>query len=488
VKTNNPFLPGISTKLDGRTRRGQLEEIRNKLLRLRGESLADFGILFGEVLPLGVLHRAQEHLRTRVFPEVVVFWAWISQLLESNASCARALTLVQSWYDSAGLPLPAFDTSSYCRARARLSDGFLGVVERQTMAYAENRIEGHHLWYGFRLKAIDGTSVKLLDSDANQEAYPQPSNQAPGCGYPVMGVSGVLDLATGRIEAHALGGYREHDARGLYKLCGHFGENDLLIADRAYSSYELMALLLAGGTHSVMRLHQRREGKLDWRRGRRLDPDSRVVVWTRPPAPGDCGITREQWEGLPATMEIRLVRVRGKGRDGKARTMYVATTLTDAQAHPTAEIGHLYAERWKIEVKFRDIKTTMRMEMLRTRSPEMARKSVRMMAIAYNLVKAIQMEAVAGMPVVIDEIGFKGSLDVLNEFRGQFRGAGKRPRLLRLKLRSFFERILERVLRIRPGRSEPRATKLRPKPYQYLTKPRAEFTEILHRSHYRAAA
>ena len=130
----------------------------------------------------------------------------------------------------------------------------------------------------------------------------------------------------------------------------------------------------------------------------------------------------------------------------------------------------------------------MKMEMLRTRNLEMARKTVRMMAIAYNLVKALQMEAVAGEPVVIDEIGFKGSLDVINEFRGRFRGAGNHPRLLGMRLRSLQERILERILRIRPGRSEPRATKLRPKPYQYLTRPRAEFREIPHRSHYRAAA
>ena len=488
MKTNNPFLPGISTKLDGRTRRRQLEEIRIKLREIRGESLADLGNLFSEVLPPGVLHLAQEHLRTRVFPDAVVFWAWISQLLESNASCAKALTLVQNWYGAAGLPVPAFDTSSYCRARARLSDGFLDVVEEQTRAYAEKRIEAHHLWYGLRLKAIDGTSVKLLDSDANQEAYPQPSGQKPGCGYPVMGVTGVLDLATGRIEAHALGGYRDHDARGLYKLCGHFGKNDLLIADRAYSSYELIALLLAGGTHSVMRLHQKREGKLDWRRGRRLDPDSRLVVWTKPPVPGDCGITREQWEALPDTMDVRIVRTRATDRDGRPKWLYVATTLTDAEAYPSEEVALLYAERWKIEVKFRDIKTTMKMEMLRTKSPEMARKTVRMMVIAYNLVKAIQMEAVAGQPVVIDEIGFKGSLDVINEFRSQFRGAGKQTRLLGLKLRSLGERVLERILRIRPGRSEPRATKLRPKPNQYLTKPRAEFREIPHRSHYRAAA
>ena len=118
----------------------------------------------------------------------------------------------------------------------------------------------------------------------------------------------------------------------------------------------------------------------------------------------------------------------------------------------------------------------------------MARKSLRMAFIAYNLVKALQMDAIEGEPYLMDEIGFKGSLDVITEFRSQFRGLGARPRVLSKRREALRKRIRERVLRIRPGRAEPRATKLRPKPYQYLTKPRAEFREILHRNHYRAAA
>jgi len=89
--------------------------------------------------------------------------------------------------------------------------------------------------------------------------------------------------------------------------------------------------------------------------------------------------------------------------------------------YPAEEIALLYAERWKIEVKFRDIKTTMKLEMIWVKKPEMARKSLRMAFIAYNLVKALQMDAIAGEPYVMDEIGFKGTLDVVTEFRGQFR-------------------------------------------------------------------
>ena len=113
---------------------------------------------------------------------------------------------------------------------------------------------------------------------------------------------------------------------------------------------------------------------------------------------------------------------------------------------------------------------------------------MRMACVSYNLVKALQMEALVGQPYVMDEIGFKGTLDVINECRSQFHRMQSKPRLFVGRIRTLEERILERILLIRPGRSEPRATKLRPKPYQLLTKPRAEFREISHRNHYRAAA
>jgi IS4 transposase len=203
-------------------------------------------------------------------------------------------------------------------------------------------------------------------------------------------------------------------------LCSHFGQDDLLIADRAYGSYELIALLLGRGTQSVMRLHQKREGKIDWRQGKKIDANSRLITWTKPPRPGKCGITQEEWAALPETMRLRLVRAKGKDRAGKIRSIYIVTTLTSAEKYPTEEIALLYAERWKIEVKFRDIKTTMGLELLRVKSPEMARKSMRMACVCYNLVKALQMEALVGQPYVMDEIGFKGTLDVINEFRGQF--------------------------------------------------------------------
>ncbi|MFV1995583.1 MAG: IS4 family transposase [Verrucomicrobiales bacterium] len=485
MRKTTPFLPGISAKLYGSHKRRQLEVARIERDKLRGRSITDLGTLFSDVLPVERMEAANSlgpgKRRRRTFPQVIVFWAWASQLLEFNASCNKALTSIQSWYSKAGLKVPEFDNSSYCRARVRLSDEFLDEAGAMLESYAEGRLEPWHYWYGHRLKAIDGTSIRLMDTPENQAEYPQPSGQKPGCGFPVMGVVGVLDLGRGNLEGYVECKQSEHDAKGAWRLRNEFSPEDVVIADRAFCSYELIASLLHNDVQSVMRLHQMR--KVDWRRGKKIDPNSRIVTWERPARPGKSGITTGEWLALPETLLVRLVRVRAKGRDGKMRTMYIATTLLDT-GYPSEEIAMLYAERWKIEVKFRDIKTTMRLEEFRVRTPAMARKTLRMVQLVYNLIKVRQTEAIRGEAVSLDELAFKDTIGVLNEFRSGFCALLRHPRLLAKERDKLEERIAERTLLIRPGRTEPRAVKLRPKPYQYLTAPRREFIGIFHRSHY----
>ena len=488
MKNKPNFLPGISPKFYGRPKRRQLEALRLAREKAFANSITDLGVLFNDVLPIDWLASISTDRRERLFPQVITFWAWASQLLEQNESCAKALTLIQKWYCSAELTPPAFDTSGYCKARQRLPLEFLQAIHEKIEHHAEGRVRNHHLWYGHRLKAIDGTSVKLMDTSANQALYAQPSTQKKGCGFPVMGVTGVLDMARGTICDFLTGPWQQHDAKGLYQLSENFVSGDIVIADRAYCSYELIGKLKTNEVDSVMRLHQKRELKLSWRTGTKLGPDSRLISWKKPRTRGKSGLTEAEWKELPGEMPIRLVRTQSLTREGNKQTIYLATTLLDAEQYPTEEIAILYEKRWKIEVKFRDIKTTMGFEMLRVKSPEMAHLTMLMLQIVYNLTKAKQAEAITGEAIQLDEIGFKGTLDVLNENRSRFQLLASHPQLLAKENAKLDERIRERMFLIRPFRQEPRAIKTRPKTFQYLTKPRHEFTEIQHKSRYRKAA
>jgi hypothetical protein len=229
LKKLPPFLPGLSTKLQGCQRRRQLEIFRQQRVEALRSSISDLGSLFHDILSAEWLLEIASDIRERSFTQVTVFWAWVSQVLEQNESCANAVTLIQSWHKDKGLRPPSYDTSSYCKARLRLPDEFLDQVHEKIETHAEARVEGHHLWRGLRLKAIDGTSVKLMDTMDNQKEYPQPSGQASGCGFPVMGVVGVLDLARGTLSDFITCPYRQHDIKGYYELRRHFQSGDLSV-------------------------------------------------------------------------------------------------------------------------------------------------------------------------------------------------------------------------------------------------------------------
>lgn len=96
------------------------------------------------------------------------------------------------------------------------------------------------------------------------------------------------------------------------------------------------------------------------------------------------------------------------------------TTLIDAAAYPWDEVASLYLHRWEIELRFRDIKTTMGMEMLRTKSPEMVHKEVLMHMIASNPVRLMMIKAGKTHRINHRRISFKGVVQVLEECRSGF--------------------------------------------------------------------
>jgi hypothetical protein len=162
----------------------------------------------------------------------------------------------------------------------------------------------------------------------------------------------------------------------------------------------------------------------------------------------------------------------------------LVTTLLDARAYPAEAIARLYARRWKIELWFRDIKTSMGVEVLRCQSPEMVHKEVEMFLIAYNLVRCLMAQAATIHPAPLDRLSFKGTVDAVRQFSvaiAQARSKKKRSQLLGALL----EVIARDQVPERPGRREPRAVKRRPKPYQLLNRPRPLMKELQHRGKYR---
>src|SRR3954470_857562 len=233
----------------------------------------------------------------------------------------------------------------------------------------------------------------MPDTPENQAAYPQSKAQAPGLGFPIARLLVVFSLAVGTVLEAAIGPYqgKQTSEPALLRLViGQFRPGDVVLADRSFCSYWVIAALRARGVDVVVRLHQAR--KADFRRGRRLGREDHLVTWTKPAhVPG--WMSRAEYEAMPAQLTIRELRIRVRDRTKRVRDLIIATTLVNAASYPADELRSLFRQRWHAELDLRALKTEMRMEMLRTKTPEMVRKEVAVHLLAYNLIRGMMAEA-----------------------------------------------------------------------------------------------
>ena len=468
-----PFLPGISHGLFGRQRRCQLDQLRAQTEQLRRASLSGLCEIFGAWLPLALLGQSPEgdNSRQRLYPLSLTFWAFLSQVLSPGSACREVVRKVQGWYAQHYRTLPDSGTSAYCQARGRLALGRLHELHEHLVSKLDASIAAPDLWLGRRVKVVDGTGLSMPDTRANQNAWPQPSTQKPGCGFPVVRLVACFCLASGALLQWVEGTLQAHDGRLFQKLLAFFQKGDVVLADRGFCSFASLATLLTHGVDAVMRVHHFR--KLDWRVGQRLGRRDRLVTWLKGPLQGTLW-TREQWAALPETLTVRLVEIQVAVPGFRTQRLVLVTTLRDAQIYSAAELGRLYFRRWAVELFFRDIKITLGMDVLRCQTPAMVRKEIAMHAIAYNLIRALMQDITRSYQMDVSRLSFKGTVDALRQWRELFEATKTQPRATR-KLRGLFYRsIATDPLIARPERSEPRAVKRRPKNFRLLTKPRKE--------------
>ncbi len=407
-------------------------------------------------------------------------------MLHPGTSCREAVRQIQALCCGAGRSSTVDEgTSAYCQARQRLP---LEVLQRARAAAAEHAEkllpQDQQLWRGWRVKVTDGSTVSLADTPANQRAYPQLASQKPGCGFPLLKIVGVFSLASGALLGYAKGNKHSAELPLLFRLRSWLQSGDLLLADRGFCSYVVMALLEMMGVACLFRLHHARPQ--DLRGGLRLGKKDRLVVW-RKPQQKPRYLPKALWGKVPEELTVRVLRVKLDIPGFRTQTLTLATTLSDAEVYPAQELAALYLRRWRIELWWRHLKTSMGMEVLRCKTPVMLHKELEMYLTGYNLIRCLMAEAAALHDQPLEQLSFKGSVDAVRQYSpliAQARSAKKQRRLVKDLLRVLALDLVPE----RPGRREPRAVKRRPKPYPLLTKPRRSFREISHRSRYRKAA
>lgn len=451
--------------------------LRRAARRLGQSTLEQLLRTFG---PLLELERLPPPQRERAYPPVVAFWGFLFQVMAPALACRHALQQIQALRLALGKPPASASTSAYCQARARLPYPRLLRIARQIALGLEALVGPDHRWMGRRVCVVDSTGISMPDTPSNQRLWPQPSGQKPGCGFPVMRVCALFSLATGAALAAVRSSLSVHDSRLFRRLWGFLRAGDVVLADRAFCSFAAIAQLAERGVDVVFRLHQRRPQASQ--AAKRLGRHDHLVVWKRPPQ-ATPALPKNLLQRLPRQLCLRQLSFRVAITGFRTRDISLVTTLLDPQRFPAEALAQLFRQRWQVELNFRHIKTTMGMDTLRCQSPAMIRRELTMHLIAYNLIRALLLQAASTHHRPTHALSFKGTVNLLQQSAWLFHAHG--PRRAASFRRHILRLIAADLLPHRPNRAEPRVVKRRPKPYQLLSCPRHLMLPIPHRSKYR---
>jgi len=418
------------------------------------------------------------HWRERIWPPLQTLWAFLVQVLHPGWPCRAAVAEVLAEQAATGMPVKASaDPSAYCQSREHVPLAVYRHALRTVGDTFRARVGDAYRWCDRRVWVVDGSSCSMPDTPALQKAFGQPDRQKKGCGFPVAKLVAMFCWASGAVIDVAIGAYRSNELSLWHQLWGQLKAGDVVLGDRFYCTYADLAQLAARGCDGVFRLWGARARTIDFRQGKRLGKEDRLFVWSRS-ASRPRTLSAKAFASLPETLTVRVLRFHTQVKGFRSRTVMVATTLRDSVRYPREQIAALYGDRWTVELWIRDVKTTLAMEVLRGKSPDVVRKEILMHFVAYNLIRALMWQAAQRHGRPLHRLSFAGTMErfhVVAPYLCLFRGTPAAVTMYELLL----QWIAADVLPDRPHRIEPRALKRRPKPYDLLTRPRNEMRQIL---------
>jgi hypothetical protein len=402
--------------------------------------------------------------RVRQLPPGLTVRSCVHRALNPDHSIARVLASLAAFGDP---DTPAPTDSAWCQARCRVPEELFGELIARKARTCRRRFGQAYQWNGRWVFIADGSTVSMPDQPALAETFGYADTKHGPSRFPLARVT-FLELAGLEvIWDYRIGEYRCSEDQQFQQMWPSLPNGCICLLDRKFSSFYVLSKLRQRDIGVVTRLHQRRDPQALIRDGRRLGPNEWIVPLTLSPQ-----LRREYADpSLPKVLRVRLIRVRfGRGR--KFKTVWLVTTLMDPITYPRRDIAAAYRRRWGIEPRIGSLKTTLEMDVLRSKSPQALRREVASIILGHNLVWMLIHEAAEQGGVAAEDISFAGAVKVVGEFSPILAlTAGPRRQRLRRKM-------LEQIARQRNhhpfNRVEPRRVKRDPVRYPFLRKPRWE--------------
>lgn len=435
---------------------------RIKTLATNTDTYSFFNLLTSSNMLSMVENLHPETYRERHFPPTETLSMFLAQAMSKDRSCQKVVNDAAIKRIVGGLKPCSTTTGGYCQARQRLPLEMVSTLVRYTGELMNHQMPDQWRWHNKRVHLIDGTTVTLPDTAANQAMYPQYCGQKPGLGFPICRIVGVICLSSGALLNASMGrfsGKGGSEQTLLRTMLDTFNPGDVVLGDAFYGTYFLLASLLDNGVDAVFEQHGARKRVTDFREGKRLGPRDHLIKLVKPKRKPDW-MTQEDYENAPDYLSIRELKVKDK---------ILITTLLSSNKFPKHELKTLYKKRWHVEVDLRNIKTTLGMETLSCKTPEMAEKEMWVYFLAYNLIRLLMAQSALLADILPRQLSFKHTVQLWSAWSQQTQAGGTQADESVL-----FVLIAQKTVGNRPGRIEPRAVKRRPKAYPLLMEKREQ--------------
>ncbi|MEW6486267.1 MAG: IS4 family transposase, partial [Pseudomonadota bacterium] len=311
-------------------------------------------------------------LRKRKLPLESMVWLVIGMAIFNNKPLSHIVNLMDI-ADRSGRSFTA--PSSVIARRKKLGEDPVRVLFDLTQQHW-HRESRHPLWHGLTLNAVDGVVWRTPDTPENAAAFAKAENQYGEKGYPQVRMVCLMELSSHLLRASVMDRYDVNEMRLAAGLIGKVPDNSVTLFDKGFWSAGLLHEWHSAGEnrHWLLPLKKGTQYEVVRRLGKK---DELIMLKTSPQA-------RKQWEKLPETLTVRLIRHKVNGVERQ-----VLTSMKDAMRYPAADVAELYKHRWEIELGYREAKQMLcgGRWTLRSKLPGMVRQELWGILLTYNLVR-----------------------------------------------------------------------------------------------------
>jgi len=390
--------------------------------------------------------------RNRLYNPLKTISMFVSQAIKEDSSCQNIVNEVTA----RSKRNRSISTSAYCKARSRLPEKILSSLTKEVAMENEKKVKRSWKFKNKNIFLIDGTTLIMPDTEANQTDYPQLNCQKEGLGFPICRIVTIMSLYTGCVIDANIGAFSGKGAgeQGLLRpMLGNFKKGDILLADAFYSTYTLLTYVIEKGIDIVFVQNGARSRTTDFTKGEVLGENDHIITIKRPKETPSW-MSEEEAKNRPKEIRIREIKIGGR---------VLITTMMCSTSNTAKMIHNLYKERWHIEVDFRNIKVTMGLDSFKCKTPEMVKKEMWAYLLAYNILRTLMLKSALYNKLKPRQISFKHSLQLYVYYLENYHLIAY-SKLMKL--------VGEKVIGNRAGRVEPRAVKRRYNGFSLLMKPR----------------